>query len=201
VGGRTLDLQTNGVWVAISKDGSTAAVATDDGRALIVDTQTGRLQRTLRPPQTAFVVALSFAPNGMLATGGWSGFVSFWNPKTGKQIGHQVLVAEGPSGVVAFAPDGKSFTTAGYGGHSRVWEASTLQQLGSDFPGSEGYWGNVAYTPDGRYQIVVYGDGTAYRWPMTLTAWEDQACAVAGRSFTTEEWRRLVGGRSYTKVC
>jgi len=112
-----------------------------------------------------------------------------------------VLVAEGPSGVIAFAPDGASFTTGSYGGHSRLWDTSTLQQLGSDFPGSNGYWSNVAYTPNGRYQIVIYGDGTAYRWPMTVGAWERQACSVAGRNFTKEEWHRFVGGRSYSKVC
>jgi WD40 repeat protein/class 3 adenylate cyclase len=201
VGGRTLELGTNGVWVAISKDGSVAAVAPDNGTVLIVDTRTGRVERTLRPPKADFIAALAFSHDGTLAAGGFSGFVSLWNPKTGKQIGHQVLVAEGPSGPIAFAPDGRSFATASYGGHSRLWETSTLQQLGSDFPGSEGFWGNVAYTPDGHYQIAVYGDGTAYRWPVTLSAWERQACAVAGRTFTTEEWSRFVGGRSYSKVC
>jgi WD40 repeat protein len=201
VGGRTLELGTNGVWVAISKDGSVAAVAPDNGTVLIVDTRTGRVERTLRPPKADFIAALAFSHDGTLAAGGFSGFVSLWNPKTGKQIGHQVLVAEGPSGPIAFAPDGRSFATASYGGHSRLWETSTLQQLGSDFPGSEGFWGNVAYTPDGHYQIAVYGDGTAYRWPVTLSAWERQACAVAGRTFTTEEWSRFVRGRSYSKVC
>jgi WD40 repeat protein/class 3 adenylate cyclase len=201
VTGHTLDLGTNGLWVAISPDGSMAAVGLDNGKALIVNTSTGRVERTIRPPKAGFVGAVSFAPNGTLAVGDYSGLVSLWNPKTGQEVGKQVLVAEGPSGVIAFAPDGASFTTGSYGGHSRLWDTSTLQQLGSDFPGSNGYWSNVAYTPDGRYQIVIYGDGTAYRWPMRVGAWEHQACSVAGRNFTTEEWRRFVGGRSYSKVC
>jgi WD40 repeat protein/class 3 adenylate cyclase len=202
VGGHTLPLGTNGLWVAISPDGSMAAVGLDNGKVLIVDTATGHIERTISPPHAQFIGALAFAPDGTLAAGDWSGLVSLWNPRTGKEIGgHQVLVAEGPSGVIAFAPGGKSFTTGSFGGHSRLWDTSTLQQLGSDFPGSNGYWSNLAYTPDGRYQIVIYGDGMAYRWPMTVSAWEKQACRVAGRNFTPEEWHRFVGGRSYSTVC
>ena len=54
---------------------------------------------------------------------------------------------------------------------------------------------------DGRYLIVVFGDGTAYRWPVTPDAWERQACSVAARNFTPEEWRRFVSGRSFSTVC
>jgi len=61
--------------------------------------------------------------------------------------------------------------------------------------------GNVAYTPDGRYLIAIYSDGTGYRWPVSLGAWQNHACAVAGRNLTLEEWRRFVGSRSYSRVC
>jgi hypothetical protein len=47
----------------------------------------------------------------------------------------------------------------------------------------------------------VFGDGTGYRWPVTPGAWEDHACAVAGRNFTREEWDRFVGSRNYSAVC
>jgi hypothetical protein len=69
------------------------------------------------------------------------------------------------------------------------------------FLGGEGSWGNVGYTPDGRYLFSAFADGTAYRWPVTVGAWQDQACRVAGRNFTHEEWRRFVAGRSYERVC
>ena len=82
-----------------------------------------------------------------------------------------------------------------------MWDTATLQQVGSDFPGGQGQWGAVAYTPDGRYLFSVFGGGTGYRWPVSVAAWEKHACAVAGRNFTHEEWRRFVGGRSYSTVC
>ena len=171
---------------------------------LIVNTRTGHVERRIRPPDSNpgnAIGVVAFSPDGTLATGSFSGAVSLWNPATGKMIGHTTVVANGPVAGLAFAPDGKTFATAGFGGATRIWETSTLQQFGTDFPSSTGLWGNVAYTPDGRSFFYTYGDGSAYRFPATVQAWERQACAQAGRNFTTEEWSRFVGGRSYSKIC
>jgi WD40 repeat protein len=203
VGGNPINLHTYGNAVAVSRDGSTVAVATEDGRVLVVDGHTGRAERTIRP-QTApvSVTSVAFSPDGTLASGSWAGIVNLWNPKTGKGLGHPTLAAQAPVSAIAFAPDGKMFATSGgSSGHTKVWVTSTLQQLGDDFPGGEGSWGNVAYTPNGRYLFSAYADGSAYRWPVTVDAWADQACRVAGRNFTREEWRRFVAGRSYERVC
>ena len=78
---------------------------------------------------------------------------------------------------------------------------ATQQQFGATLPGDPGQSGNARYTPDGSKLIVVYRDGKGFVWPVSLRAWEDHACAVAGRNFTREEWSRFVGGRSYTRVC
>jgi WD40 repeat protein len=195
--------------VALSADGSTAAVGWDTAptsrhdRVRIVDAQTGKLEREIIVPNAAgSVVALAFAPDGTLATGSWSGIVDLWNPRTGVQIGHQTLVAPAPVAAISFSPDGNTFaTTGGSSGGARIWVTATQQQLGSDFPGGAGQWGNVAYTPDGRYLISVFGDGSADRWPVSVSAWERHACDVADRDFTREEWRRFVGSRSYSRVC
>jgi WD40 repeat protein/class 3 adenylate cyclase len=203
LGGKPMNLHTYGNAVAVSRDGSTVAVATEDGRVLVVDAHTGRAERTIRP-QTApvSVTSVAFSPEGTLASGSWAGIVNLWDPKTGKGLGHPTVVAQAPVSAIAFAPDGKIFATSGgSSGHTKIWVTSTLQQLGDDFPGGEGSWGNVGYTPDGRYLFSAYADGSAYRWPVTVGAWAHQACRVAGRNFTREEWRRFVTGRSYERVC
>jgi WD40 repeat protein len=207
VGGRPLNLHVFGDAVALSPDGTIVAVAPDasgnPGEVLIVNAVTGKVERTILPNNTAGnVEAVAFAPDGTLATGAWSGIVDLWNPKTGRLIGHPTLVAPAPVSSIAFSPDGSTFATSGgSSGGTRIWETSTLQQLGSDFPGGAGFWGSVAYTPDGRFLVAVFGDGTGYSWPVSPRAWEDHACTVAAHNFTPEEWRRFVGGRSYSTVC
>jgi WD40 repeat protein/class 3 adenylate cyclase len=209
VGGKPLSLHGFGDAVALSPDGATAAVSADapPGRpahVLLVNTRTGGLVRAITVPNaSASVSALAFAPDGTLATGTWSGIVNLWDPRTGQELGHRLLAASAPVASIAFSPDGKTFATSGgSSGGVRIWVTATQQQLGSDFPGGDGQWGNVAYTPDSRYLVAVYSDGSAYRWPVSVAAWEKQACTVAGgRDFTDEEWRRFVGSRSKSRVC
>jgi WD40 repeat protein len=192
--------------IALTADGKTAAVSVDvppdqSVPVRIVDTSTGKVERTLSVPNASgSVTALAFAPDATLATGTYSGIVNLWNPKTGQRIGHRMLVAPFPVASIAFSPDGTTFATTGSAGVS-IWETTTQQQLGSNLPGGAGLWGTVAYTPDGRYLLSAFTDGTAFEWPVTLKAWEQQACTVAHRNFTGEEWRRFVSGRSYSRVC
>jgi WD40 repeat protein len=204
--GKPLDLHAIGDAVALSPDGKTVAVGMsvdEAARLLLVDARTGRVERTIAPPSAAGdVTALAFAPDGTLAAGEWSGVVTLWNPHTGQPIGRPALLEALPIASISFSPDGRTFvTSSGGSGDSRLYDAATEQQLGADFPGSAGQWGSAAYTPDGRYLLTVYGDGAAYRWPLRLRAWEQHACAVAARNLTHEEWRRFVGGRSYSTVC
>ncbi len=49
--------------------------------------------------------------------------------------------------------------------------------------------------------VVVHEDGTGELWPASLTEWKHHACAVAGRNFTHEEWRRYVGNRPCAATC
>jgi hypothetical protein len=76
-----------------------------------------------------------------------------------------------------------------------------LQQFGASFPGDPGQWGTAAFTPDGSRLVVSYEDQTGSIWPTSLAVWERHACAVAGRSFTREEWRRFVGRARYSPTC
>jgi WD40 repeat protein len=211
--GKPLRLGAWGYAVAFSPDGSTVAAGVDPAgpssgaRVLVVDARTGKLERTILPANTAGnVTAVAFSRDGVLADGAWSGIVDLWNPKTGRHIGHSTLVAPFPVASIAFAPDGKTFATApGSSGGTRIWVTATQQQLGSDLPGAEGAWGAEAYTPNGRYLLSVFGAlgraGRSYRWPASLAAWEQRACSVAGRNFTSEEWQRFVGGGSVPTVC
>jgi WD40 repeat protein/class 3 adenylate cyclase len=196
-----LDLHTDGWAVAFSPDGKLLAAGDGAGSVRILDARSIRLERTLHP-LGAPNVSLAFAPDGTLATGSWAGIVQRWAVSRGKQLGHSVLVTPAPVATISFDPSGEVFATGGGSdGLVKLWDTSTLQQLGSNFPGEPGRWASAAFTPDGTRLLVMYGNGRGALWPVTLEAWKDQACTVAGRSFTREEWARYVTGRSYATVC
>jgi WD40 repeat protein len=202
-------MTTNHVgWIAtvvFSPDGKSLAAAREDGAVLVYDARTGRVERTLRTEGATGLTfeTAAFAPDGRtLATGSWAGIVQLWDPATGAQIGHPTSVAASSVASIAFAPAGDTFATAGGSdGLAKLWTAKTRQQFAAAFPANPGQFGSARYTPDGSKLIVLYQDGKAFVWPVSLRAWEDHACAVAGRNLTREEWSRFVGGHRYQNVC
>jgi WD40 repeat protein len=190
--------------IAFSRDGMTVGAGYDDSHVVLFDARTGRTRRMLRendggPPG---VYALAFSPDGEIAAGDWAGIVRVWNTATGAAVGQLTLVHPSPVASIHFSVTGDVFaTTGGSDGFARLWSSQTRRQFGSTFPGDPGHWGNAVYTPDGSELVVAFDDGSGYVWPTSPRVWEEHACSVAGRNFTHEEWRRFVGGRSYTRVC
>jgi WD40 repeat protein len=172
---------------------------------LLLDPKDERLLRTLRPLGTTdrrTASALAFAPDGTLATGNWGGIVQLWDPTSGAELGHPVLAAAAPLASISFDPSGRRCVTTGGGdGSARLWFTDTLQTEGTSLTPTSGSWGNAQFTPDGRHVIVIHNNGTGTIFPVTLAAWEQHACAVAGRNLTHEEWSRFVTGHSYAHVC
>lgn len=197
-------------WVhalAFSPDGRELAVGQEDGQVRIRDAHTGRLVRAVTiygglEANALTYEALAYRPDGVLATGTWSGIVQLWNPRTGKQLGQSALVAQSPVSSIAFNPHVPFFaTTGGSDGLTKLWSPKTVQQFGSSFPRQQSSWGTAAFTPDGSKLIVVWDNGHGDVWPTSVRAWEQHACFVAGRRLTREEWSRFVGGRMYDPAC
>ena len=187
--------------VAFTPDAKSVVAGSEDGTVTLYSARSGKVERALHLDGGGPEVA-AFAPDQTLVTGNWAGIVQHWNLKNGKQIGHPTLVAASPVASISFDPTGQRFATAGGSdGLAKIWTADTKQQFGAALPGHPGQWGNAQFTPDGSKLIVVYQDGSAFVWPVSLAAWQDHACAVAGRNFTHEEWSRYVSGHSYTRVC
>jgi WD40 repeat protein len=190
--------------VAFSPDGELLSAGREDGRALVYDARTGRLEHSLKldgggPFEPTSV---AFGPDGTLTTGTWAGIVERWDPETGARLGRPTLVASAPVASISFDPSGATFATAGGSdGLAKLWDTETRQQFGATFPGDPGHWGNAQFTPDGSKLVVAYDDATGFVWPTAVPAWEQHACVVAGRNFTQEEWARFVGSRSYSRVC
>ncbi|HET7310147.1 MAG TPA: AAA family ATPase [Mycobacteriales bacterium] len=188
--------------VGWSDDGKVLATGDDKGRIDVMGSNAHVTKQFGGAFDGDSILDVAFLPDGDLLSGGYTGIVQRWNPDTGKTVGHAVLTEPGPASSLVVSPDGRHFAVSGgSSGGTKIWDVDTLQQYGATFPGGAGYWGNLAFTSDGSTLVAVYGDGTAAIWPVSAASWMAHACAVAGRNFTREEWRRFVPGHAYARTC
>jgi DNA-binding SARP family transcriptional activator/WD40 repeat protein len=188
--------------LAFSPDSRLVAVSAPDGRVLVVDATTAQIRQTLHPIGGDFTGSLAFAPDGTLATGTLSGIVQRWNPISRAQVAAPLPVTAGPVSSIAFEPSGRRFvTTATRDGAVKLFATSTLQQEGTTLNTDRRAASTAAFTPHDNGLLVVTDRGNGFTWPMSLEAWEQRACTVAGRNLTRGEWARFVSGHAYAKVC
>jgi DNA-binding SARP family transcriptional activator/WD40 repeat protein len=188
--------------LAFSPDGRLVAVTAPDGRDLVIDAATAQTRQTLRPVGGEFTGSLAFAPDGTLATGTLSGIVQLWNPISGTPLAGPLPVTAGPVSSIAFDPTGQRFaTTASQDGAVKLFATSTLQQEGATLNTDQRAASTATFEPRNNSLLVINDHGNGFTWPMSLTAWKQRACAVAGRNLTPGEWSRYLPGQSYTPVC
>jgi hypothetical protein len=120
----------------------------------------------------------------------------------GDQAAGPVAVAAGPDTSSAFDPSGQRFaTTGGQDGTVKLWASSTLQQEGTALNTEQGAPTTAAFEPGGEELLAVDDHGSGFTWPTSLAAWEQRACAVAGRNLTRAEWTQYLPGHPYTRIC
>ncbi len=114
---------------AISPDGSTVAMGSQNGAVSFVDASTG-LARHGRGGHAAIVASVVYAPNGRTAvTVGDDGKVIVWDPRDLDQL----AVLPGPSERVRDArvsPDGSTLYTSGVGGVLLAWDLTGRRGFG-----------------------------------------------------------------------
>ena len=102
---------------------------------------------------------------------------------------------------VDFSPDGKMLVAAGdVSGAVTLWDLASRKQIG-DFPGPESTAALARFTPDGTHLLIAYQSGGAILWNLDPAAWEAQACMVAGRNLTQDEWSQFLPDRPYETLC
>jgi WD40 repeat protein len=99
-------------------------------------------------------------------------------------------------------PTGQRFaTTASQDGAVKLFATSTLQQEGTTLNTDQRAASTATFEPRGNSLLVINDHGNGFTWPMSLAAWEQRACAVAGRNLTPVEWSRYLPGQGYMPVC
>jgi WD40 repeat protein/DNA-binding SARP family transcriptional activator len=186
--------------LAFSPDGKLLALSMFDRTILILDASTGQIRQIL--DSVAGSTSLAFAPDGTLAAGTPAGTVELWNPLTGKQVASPLVVAASAVTSITFDPAGQRFATTGAeDGTVKLWLTAKLQQEGPGLTTDAGATSAAEFEPGSNGLLAVDDNGNAFTWPTTLAAWEHQACTVAGRNFTHQEWAELDVGPASTAVC
>jgi WD40 repeat protein len=145
---------------AFSGDGSSVAVAFEDGHAAIVDASTGepRLDGLGEPAGPLDQMsAVAFSPDGTLLAG-ISGLATLyrWDAASGKELFHLQAQA-GEASAVAFSPDGTKIATAGLDG-AALWDLSGHELQA--FSGV-GRTNSIAFSADGSQLATGGDDGVA----------------------------------------
>jgi len=166
------------VWgVSWSPDGSQLVAVGADGLALIWDTQSGELLKTLRiasadSPIGATVFDAFWSPDGQtIALQSFEESPTVWDATTGEQLymlqGHEDIVPR-----VIWSSDGTQLTTAGVDGTIRLWDAAYKGDLLRTIDTRATLW-SAQYSPDGTLLATTSENGTIRLWDL-LSGYELQ---------------------------
>jgi WD40 repeat protein len=191
--------------VDFSPDGSRLVVSTgwgDGGYFVIWDTTTQRIVKTVPADAAGVWVADISNDSRTLMTGGQTGIVRLWALPAGTPLGAPLTGLRGSTDTVDLAPDGSTAVGADTAGNVLLWDVPTRSTIGDPFPGPVADRPAAAsFTPDGHSVVVVSDTGAGWVWDVDPSDWLERACAVAGRSFTPQEWQELLPDRPYHATC
>jgi WD40 repeat protein len=134
-------------------------------------------------------------------TGSSDGRVRVFSARDWHPLGPAFPVAGGPVTSVDASPDDRTIVTSAIDGQIRLWDLASRRPIGAPLPGPENTDAGALFAPDGNHVYAIFHDGRGYRWDVRPSAWNDQACAVAGRRLSRAEWHELLPGRDYAPAC
>ena len=166
---------------------------------LLVNAETGQEQRSFPAPGDE-VLAMAFAPDGLLALGCKDGSVTLWDA----YAGHQVRTLHALGGKVlslAFSRDGRWLAAGNQDSTMRVWDM-TNQLPERTFFGRTREVRSVAFSSDGRYLAAGGNAGLVTIWDveagkngsisaLTSTRWS-RSVRADGRAIASSGWDKNI---------
>ena len=186
--------------VAFSADGRTIAFSPDPGGAEVwdvaKDTLIARFERN--GPEIDSSVALS--PDGdLLAVGGFNRFVRLWDVRTRKLV-HELDQRGNGAFTLEFTPDGRTLAISGFEPVATLWDVATGTQIGPQLTAGDRRT-MIDLSADGRLLLETHANGKGALWDVDPESWKRQACDLANRTLTREEWDEFLPGRPYEPAC
>jgi WD40 repeat protein len=150
--------------IAISPDGHTIAVGSDNLQ--LINTDTGAQVRAIQLGASrggSFATSVAFSPDGTrVATGRIDGAVQLWDTGTGGQIGPTLTGHTGKVNSIAFSPDGRQLATTSLDGTLRLWSAT----VGQPMTGPSPQLVHVAFRPDG-HRVAASSEAAIEQWDVS----------------------------------
>lgn len=164
----------------------------EGGQVLIWDVRTHEKIGEMRDPQNGSAYSLAFSPNGKHFVLGFAdGRLQIVDGNT-HQISRQWQAHVGAIASLAFNRDGTQLVSGSLDQTVNLWDTQSWQPIVS-FVGHTGEVRAVVFSPTGDY--VASGgaiDWVVRLWNVSLVRWQAEACAIANRNLTRDEYVQYV---------
>ena len=151
------------------------------------------------------VSGVDFSPDGkLLASVSFNSLdntVRLWDVKSGKPHGQPLTHTSWVSDV-EFSPDGKLLASASNDNMVHLWDVESGKPLGQPLTHTD-MVDDVEFSPDGKLLASTSAeDSKVLLWDIETKALVSDACRIANRNLSRDEWSSFVGAEfDYERTC
>ena len=187
--------------LAFRPNGTILASGSLGGAVQFWDVASHRPRGTPLRGHAGAVLSLTFSPDGSLvASGGADQTVRLWDVALARSSGAPLLGHSDTVWSVAFSPDGNTLASGSADGTIRLWSVAYRRQIGPPLVSGSTVTG-LAFNGAGTVLAAGSAYGPVWLWDMDVGSWIRQACRIANRNLTIQEWQNYLGSAPYHQTC